>query len=145
MEAGKFSFKFSRQTQKNLVGSSKYAYFRHPQFLQVYPKVVVEPHSQKKLKKNFTENFQNFFWQIFFAIFFADLKKTFYENTERSVAYGEYYKNSSTKINPNHRFCCQMTKGWEIPWPNQFVKSPIFSHQTNSHPTLQTQNRSINK
>jgi hypothetical protein len=27
MEAGKFSFKFSRQTQKNLVGSSKYAYF----------------------------------------------------------------------------------------------------------------------
>jgi hypothetical protein len=28
MEAGKFSFKFSRQTQKNLVGSSKYAYFR---------------------------------------------------------------------------------------------------------------------
>jgi hypothetical protein len=26
MEAGKFSFKFSRQTQKNLVGSSKYAY-----------------------------------------------------------------------------------------------------------------------
>jgi hypothetical protein len=29
MEAGKFSFKFSRQTQKNLVGSSKYAYFRN--------------------------------------------------------------------------------------------------------------------
>jgi hypothetical protein len=29
MEAGKFSFKFSRQTQKNLVGSSKYAYFSH--------------------------------------------------------------------------------------------------------------------
>jgi hypothetical protein len=28
MEAGKFSFKFSRQTQKNLVGSSKYAYFK---------------------------------------------------------------------------------------------------------------------
>jgi hypothetical protein len=28
MEAGKFSFKFSRQTQKNPVGSSKYAYFR---------------------------------------------------------------------------------------------------------------------
>jgi hypothetical protein len=28
MEAGKFSFKFSRQTQKNIVGSSKYAYFR---------------------------------------------------------------------------------------------------------------------
>jgi hypothetical protein len=28
MEAGKFSFKFFRQTQKNLVGSSKYAYFR---------------------------------------------------------------------------------------------------------------------
>jgi hypothetical protein len=28
MEAGKFSFKFSRQTQKNLVGSSKNAYFR---------------------------------------------------------------------------------------------------------------------
>jgi hypothetical protein len=27
MEAGKFSFKFSRQTQKNLVGSSKYVYF----------------------------------------------------------------------------------------------------------------------
>jgi hypothetical protein len=27
MESGKFSFKFSRQTQKNLVGSSKYAYF----------------------------------------------------------------------------------------------------------------------
>jgi hypothetical protein len=27
MEAGKFSFKFSRQTQKNLVGRSKYAYF----------------------------------------------------------------------------------------------------------------------
>jgi hypothetical protein len=27
MEAGKFSFKFSRQTQKNIVGSSKYAYF----------------------------------------------------------------------------------------------------------------------
>jgi hypothetical protein len=27
MEAGKFSFKFSRQSQKNLVGSSKYAYF----------------------------------------------------------------------------------------------------------------------
>jgi hypothetical protein len=27
MEAGKFSFKFSRQTQKNPVGSSKYAYF----------------------------------------------------------------------------------------------------------------------
>jgi hypothetical protein len=27
MEARKFSFKFSRQTQKNLVGSSKYAYF----------------------------------------------------------------------------------------------------------------------
>jgi hypothetical protein len=27
MEAGKFSFKFSCQTQKNLVGSSKYAYF----------------------------------------------------------------------------------------------------------------------
>jgi uncharacterized protein YjbI with pentapeptide repeats len=27
MEAGKFSFKFTRQTQKNLVGSSKYAYF----------------------------------------------------------------------------------------------------------------------
>jgi hypothetical protein len=31
MEAGKFSFKFSRQTQKNLVGSSKYAYFRKGQ------------------------------------------------------------------------------------------------------------------
>jgi hypothetical protein len=29
MEAGKFSFKFSRQTQKNLVGSSKYAYFNN--------------------------------------------------------------------------------------------------------------------
>jgi hypothetical protein len=29
MEAGKFSFKFSRQTQKNLVGSSKYAYFSY--------------------------------------------------------------------------------------------------------------------
>jgi hypothetical protein len=27
MEAGKFSFKFSRQIKKNLVGSSKYAYF----------------------------------------------------------------------------------------------------------------------
>jgi hypothetical protein len=27
MEAGKILFKFSRQTQKNLVGSSKYAYF----------------------------------------------------------------------------------------------------------------------
>jgi hypothetical protein len=27
MDAGKFSFKCSRQTQKNLVGSSKYAYF----------------------------------------------------------------------------------------------------------------------
>jgi hypothetical protein len=30
MEAGKFSFKFSRQTQKNLVGSSKYAYTPSP-------------------------------------------------------------------------------------------------------------------
>jgi hypothetical protein len=32
MEAGKFSFKFSRQTQKNLVGSSKYAYFSYYTF-----------------------------------------------------------------------------------------------------------------
>jgi hypothetical protein len=32
MEAGKFSFKFSRQTQKNLVGSSKYAYFNIQSF-----------------------------------------------------------------------------------------------------------------
>jgi hypothetical protein len=29
MEAGKLSFKFSRQTQKNVVGSSKYAYFNN--------------------------------------------------------------------------------------------------------------------
>jgi hypothetical protein len=35
MEAGKFSFKFSRQTQKNLVGSSKYAYFKTNPFLLV--------------------------------------------------------------------------------------------------------------
>jgi hypothetical protein len=37
MEAGKFSFKFSRQTQKNLVGSSKYAYFSD-MFLIIYSK-----------------------------------------------------------------------------------------------------------
>jgi hypothetical protein len=29
MEAGKLSFKFSRQTQKKVVGSSKYAYFNN--------------------------------------------------------------------------------------------------------------------
>jgi hypothetical protein len=39
MEAGKFSFKFSRQTQKNLVGSSKYAYFRcSTKFEKIYTK-----------------------------------------------------------------------------------------------------------
>jgi hypothetical protein len=37
MEAGKFSFKFSRQTQKNLVGSSKYAYFSSYDFDQFFP------------------------------------------------------------------------------------------------------------
>jgi hypothetical protein len=36
MDAEKFSFKFSRQTQKNLVGSSKYAYFRYA-FDQLFP------------------------------------------------------------------------------------------------------------
>jgi hypothetical protein len=36
MEAGKFSFKFSHLTQKNLVGSSKYAYFSRYDFDQYF-------------------------------------------------------------------------------------------------------------
>jgi hypothetical protein len=41
MEAGKFSFKFSRQTQKNLVGSSKYAYFSAASYIHFVVVVVV--------------------------------------------------------------------------------------------------------
>jgi hypothetical protein len=45
MEAGKFSFKFSRQTQKNLVGSSKYAYFRRLAFLLENSVIISAIHS----------------------------------------------------------------------------------------------------
>jgi hypothetical protein len=41
MEAGKFSFKFSRQTQKNLVGSSKYAYFSHKHLTKLTEKLTL--------------------------------------------------------------------------------------------------------
>jgi hypothetical protein len=47
MEAGKFSFKFSRQTQKNPVGSSKYAYFSSCIFLTYAPPTTK---TQKPLK-----------------------------------------------------------------------------------------------
>jgi hypothetical protein len=47
MEAGKFSFKFSRQTQKILVGSSKYAYFKLYTFCLLLSSNDIEQHLDK--------------------------------------------------------------------------------------------------
>jgi hypothetical protein len=46
MEAGKFSFKFSRQTQKKLVGSSKYAYFSSNEFWEAEGRISMSKIAQ---------------------------------------------------------------------------------------------------